>query len=170
MNKNINLANFLSFLALVFIALAILTIKTPIPSLLFLSGAVICDILDGIVARYFKITTNFGVIFDSFNDFFIYLVYPLILIYISYQFFSPFMIIAMIVFIFTGVFRLARQTNINLQNKKFDHYVGLPVVFSLFLLLTLKNQSISLVYLFIISLLMISTIKFKKPFVEHENN
>ncbi|MBN2738037.1 MAG: CDP-alcohol phosphatidyltransferase family protein [Spirochaetales bacterium] len=75
MNKNINLANFITILRLVSIPVMVVIIifkKQDIFAWLLL-GALLSDILDGFIARQFKLETQLGSFLDALADTLMYL-------------------------------------------------------------------------------------------------
>jgi CDP-diacylglycerol---serine O-phosphatidyltransferase len=131
----------------------------------FIYLSTIADFLDGTVARKTKRDGNFGKILDSLCDVVLYLMAMVIFGYLA-GLQSPVAIIVFVLFIVTGTMRLARFTIMGTVD---DCYVGLPVSYTLaipiayFILAYLKvNLSFLLLFYFVISLLMISSIKVKK--------
>ncbi len=168
-----NLANLTSFIAFTLMVVSFVTIKNLLFFSIFLMFiAVILDFLDGFLARKYNQVTDLGKIFDSINDLIIYIIYPIIFLiyYLNVMDFGIYLSLS--IFMFSGTYRLIRQTHLNLRENTFEYYVGLPVCFSLFLLPAIyflnKNSSrVSSILFFlatcIFSALMMSKFKFIKP-------
>jgi CDP-diacylglycerol---serine O-phosphatidyltransferase len=131
----------------------------------FIYLSTIADFLDGTVARKTMRDGNFGKILDSLCDVVLYLMAMVIFGYFA-GLQSPVAIIVFVLFIVSGTMRLARFTIMGTVDKC---YVGLPVSYTLaipiayFVLAFLKvNLSFLLLFYFVISVLMISSIKVKK--------
>ena len=172
--KFITLPNSLSSLAF-FCAFSgiylLLILENFIFSFILILIGFIFDILDGFFARKLNQISAFGTQLDAHIDVFLYLIYPILVFYNYFEFQANYWIFLYFIFLILGIFRLIRN---NLKNsaKHFD-YQGLPVVFSLFLIilaeilekyLELKTLEIIIFSTLLIgSGLMISTFKFPKP-------
>ncbi|MFO0763256.1 MAG: CDP-alcohol phosphatidyltransferase family protein [Candidatus Gracilibacteria bacterium] len=117
-----------------------------------------CDMLDGYIARKYKLQSQLGSILDSFADIFLYIL-PIILIQgrlSGYDLISGFILS---LFTLAGCFRLAYFTESGLITKGGKlHYPGFPVYLShiFFILLLIGSPSgLSLSYIAIFSLLMV---------------
>jgi len=165
----INLANLISLLATALAIVAILIVKDMALLATFLiTVCFVLDVLDGAIARKLNLTTNFGKVFDSINDFIIYIIFPLVFFLFFLNQISIELIVIEIIFVFSGVFRLLRQTHLNFEIEKINYYTGLPVCFNLLLIPVLYLTGPKLIVLFYlsiftVSILMISNIKFPKP-------
>jgi CDP-diacylglycerol--serine O-phosphatidyltransferase len=101
-------------------------------ALLFL--AMLADALDGILARQYGLTRDFGRYLDGFMDVLIYLVTPSLIMYLSGfcgWLFSPLLML----FIACGCIRLSVFNEIgNIQESDGLSYLGMPVFWSVFML------------------------------------
>lgn len=134
---------------------------------LFIVIAIVFDYLDGKVARAVKRKGDFGKVLDSLNDVFLYLIVMVLFGY-SIGMNNMMSIIFYIIFIISGILRLARFT---LRGTVSGCYQGLPVSYVIiipFLYFIFLHFNININYLiwfyFIPAFLMISTIKIKKKF------
>lgn len=129
------------------------------------------DFLDGYLARRLKVESPLGQKLDSLLDTTIYLIYPaLVLRQIAPE--NYYFLGIILIFLLAGAWRLARQNLIVEKENKFDYYTGLPVCFSLCLILLIEffpqmknliDWQIWSVLLLLLSGLMISSIRFPKP-------
>jgi len=175
MKSYLTIPNFFSFGAFVS---AFLGIYLAISGFFLISFIIILlgfifDILDGYFARKCKQTSEFGKQLDSHIDVFLYLIYPIIIFYLYFEFQNIYWLLVYFLFLFLGIFRLIR-TNLVGFEKDFL-YKGVPVVFSLLLIIffeILKNikflefkffELICLVILIIFSIMMVLPFKFPKP-------
>lgn len=105
---------------------------------IFIILAVVMDGLDGKVARRLDIMSEFGKELDSLCDLVSFGVAPALLIYM--QVLNPYLyslgIIAAVLYIVCGAFRLARFNTLNIS----DYFVGIPI--------TLAGLLVALVSLF----------------------
>lgn len=135
--------------------------------------SIVCDGLDGKLARLLNASTEFGRIFDTISDFFAFGIVPAILAYICVlqKFAIGGMVIALI-FIICGAYRLTRfmRKTSDLQKKK--PFTGLPIpgaagFIASFLILNyhfwekVKSPTFFLVLMLFTSFLMISKIEYK---------
>ncbi len=167
LRKNLALPDFFSLTGLIFSILSIfcaLEENLPYAAAFFFAAAAF-DYTDGRVARAVKRKGRYGAELDNLCDVVLYLICPAIFGY-SAGLKSNLDIIVFIIFITLGVMRLARFA---LTGTKDGCYEGLPVSYSiiippLYFLLLWQNISINymLLFYFIPSFLMISTIKVKK--------
>lgn len=165
--------NLLSGLALLsgFIGIVLLT-----KGYLFLSFGIVLvgfvfDVCDGYFARKLRQVTEFGARLDSFGDCILYLMYPSCVFYSIFGLTNIISLSIVFVFLLAGIFRLIR-TNLTDFVENNMHYLGLPVVFSLLLIVILLwIQKIEFAYfqysawglILLQSALMIMDFKFSKP-------
>ena len=139
----------------------------------FVLSALISDSLDGYMARKLKAESYFGAVFDTVVDIFVYLIYTAILLYHNLGINNNIGVFFIAIFLFAGIFRLVRFTKNGfiLVGKK-KYYLGMPVFFShlmiaIILMVNVFNESfvpiISLLLLGIMSLMMVTKLKFRKP-------
>jgi CDP-diacylglycerol--serine O-phosphatidyltransferase len=132
---------------------------------IFIYLSTIADFFDGTVARKIVREGNFGKVLDSLCDVVLYL-----MAMVTFGYFaglqSPVAIIVFVLFIVTGIMRLARFTIMGTVDNR---YVGLPVSYTLiipiayFIFTLLRvNAGYLLPFYFVIAVLMISSIKVKK--------
>ena len=126
------------------------------------------DRYDGQVARFLKVSSDFGKELDSLADLVSFGVAPSLLIFNLFNFISLGYLgyICFLVFPVAGAFRLARY-----NSSKFDNvYTGIPITLAgmlvaLYALLTLNsshNYPITISIMFILSYLMVSKFQIKK--------
>jgi CDP-diacylglycerol--serine O-phosphatidyltransferase len=131
------------------------------------------DALDGKMARYINKGSKFGIEFDSMADFISFGAAPSILIYLLYLYeFENLGIFLSFIPLVCGGFRLARF-NITPVFLKKDSFIGLPIplyaiTISSFVILnydlwnTMKLNHLSIPMILILSILMISKVKYEK--------
>lgn len=135
----LNPADCVTLSALFFSAYAILLIeqKSFFLAVAFLFCGMFADTYDGFLARKFGWESELGRYLDGFVDAFLYLMAPVFFLYqLSIQ--DAPSLIVFFIFLAAGILRLARFNitgNIKDENKLF--YCGLPVFWSLFLLIPL---------------------------------
>jgi phosphatidylserine synthase len=120
----------------------------------------VCDIfdtLDGYIAKKFSMFSPLGADLDSLVDVIAFLIPPFL---ISLQFGNDFLVTSAFIFVFSGIYRLAR---FNVAKNSQGIVVGLQaslaahlIYFSL--LINVPSNYLSIIYI-ILSLLMISPIK-----------
>jgi CDP-diacylglycerol---serine O-phosphatidyltransferase len=90
--------------------------------------SLICDGLDGKLARLLDASSTFGRIFDTISDFFAFGIVPAVLAYISvlHKFKIAGMIIVM-VYVFCGAYRLTRFMRKTAGTKEKKPFTGLPI-------------------------------------------
>lgn len=134
--------------------------------------AMFVDMLDGPIARYMNLESDFGRYLDSFCDVFTYLVLPL---FILYQFGMQDVpsISALFIFLVCGLLRLSRFNIIGvIEDSGVAYHVGLQVIWSHLLVVlafpvwmwlgkTVRYPLILI--LLVMSLFMIYNLKFPKP-------
>ena len=141
--------------------------------------AIIIDGLDGKTARLLKASTDFGALYDTLSDFFVFGIMPAFLIYkASLEATTPLGVIPAVIFTLFGAFRLIRYTIAKDKSILTTAFHGLPipaaagVVASLILIdkhlwdCLGYHQFIS-VMIILVSFLMISRIRYAA--VEKEN-
>jgi CDP-diacylglycerol--serine O-phosphatidyltransferase len=131
------------------------------------------DMLDGFIARRLDACSKFGRVFDSISDVFIFIVFPIIFIYLYFGVDNILQEIILFIFLCSGIYRLIRFTRLGLLVQEENiYYQGMPVFFSHPILLTLilfRNiwpdissglwPSMIMIY----SGFMVSMIRFRKP-------
>ncbi len=140
---------------------------------IFIIVASIFDALDGMIARFFKTSSNFGVELDSLSDVVSFGAAPAFLIYKSYLHTYEFwgIILSSFVLVF-GAFRLARF-NTQLEDIETKHdFTGLPIpvqaiTLSSFIISFSKNGTIQppfhlliIPLILLLSFLMVSKVKY----------
>jgi len=166
MNIKKNIPNLLTFLNLAFGFLAIIfSLRNAFHiSAVLIICAVIFDHLDGKIARIFNAESEIGSELDSLADLVSFGVAPAVMFYSLFQ--NSSLLVALIVFVLAGAYRLAR---FNVSKKKVKGYVGMPITLNglIFPILYFANPGVSIVsILFLISaILMISSINFKKVYL-----
>jgi CDP-diacylglycerol--serine O-phosphatidyltransferase len=132
----------------------------------FILLAVVMDSLDGRIARRLGIISDMGKELDSLCDLVSFGVAPALLVYSQDLYFIQYELglLAAILYIMCGAFRLARFNVLNIK----EYFVGVPITFAGAMLAImsllysyLPNYSLILVVV-LFSLLMISNIKIKK--------
>jgi len=137
--------------------------------------ATILDYLDGFLARKFKIESQFGRLFDSQIDVFVYLIYTALAFYFYFGLNDLLSSIILFFFLMCGIFRLVRFDVLGFvgpQDSSRKYYPGLPVPFGHFIipfLIVFKFLEIKyfdwIAYLLIltVSVLMVQNFPFPKP-------
>ena len=137
---------------------------------LFVLFAVICDVMDGILARRLNASSDFGKELDSLADMVSFGAAPAFLVLELLRPFetpgtlSTLAIVACILYIFCGAYRLARFNVLNIS----EYYVGVPITLAggliglLILAVTAMPGWFYLMVLLILSGLMISRITVPK--------
>ena len=160
--KNLTIPNVISYFTLTFSLCGIYLLLNS----QFLLGAILlwtaCDIfdtLDGYVARKFKLFSPLGADLDSLIDVIAFLV-PAFLI--SLQSGSELLMFSAFIFVFSGIYRLAR---FNVEKNAKNVVVGLSASLAAhllysFILMNVSHNAMAIVYI-ILSLLMVSPIKSK---------
>ena len=128
-------------------------------ALLFWTACDIFDTLDGFVAKKFNMFSPLGADLDSLVDVIAFLIPPFL---IGLQSGNKFLLVASFLFVFSGIYRLAR---FNVEKNSPGVIIGLQAsiaahfIYSV-LLIGVSSKYLSIVYIFV-SLLMISPIKSK---------
>jgi CDP-diacylglycerol--serine O-phosphatidyltransferase len=146
--------------------------KITLAAWLILAGAFL-DTMDGKVARFTKSSSRFGVEYDSFADIITFGFAPSFLVYTVYMIDMKFVgILLSFLPLLFGSIRLARF-NIQLKSLNKDYFSGLPIpvaalTLSSFIIFSdylyenaAKFPKIIIILLFIISILMVSTIRYE---------
>lgn len=180
-HNHFNIANLVTFSNIAFGVLAIFSITHShfwLATLFaWLGGA--CDIIDGKLARKYKLSTQFGIQLDSFADFLSFVLVPIFLIYysifdkyISYDNLSLSIVIGIIslYYIISGVRRLI-SFNINSTEGNVEKYfTGVPtplgaillfITFVIYNFNIITNIYVFLTFVLIIGHLLNSKIKIK---------
>jgi len=135
-------------------------------------GAIL-DGLDGIVARSVSADSKFGAEFDSLADFVSFGVAPMVLIYsYSYSIFGIWAWILSAAYLIASAFRLVRF-NLESETRYPEYYTGLPitsggimisgfVLFCLYVFGEIKMPLFLIAILVILTVLMVSRIRFNK--------
>jgi CDP-diacylglycerol--serine O-phosphatidyltransferase len=169
-----NIANIISLLIvpLSLIAFYYLYIKEVFLAFLFISLCFYLDTIDGYISRKLKIESELGRSIDSFCDFIIYLIFPIYFIfqYLSFNLLMTFLISVLV--LITGIIKLNRFNSegfIIVNGEKY--YRGMMVPYVLLCVaicyIIYSNFFGGIIYLIpfvmmAISILMVSSIKFKK--------
>ncbi|HEX3048968.1 MAG TPA: CDP-alcohol phosphatidyltransferase family protein [Bacillota bacterium] len=171
----LNWADLLSLLALFLSSLALVTVLEKkfflAISLLFLG--MFADTFDGMIARKYGLESEFGRYLDGFVDVVTYLMAPVLFLYV-FGYHDLVSLLVYFIFITAGILRLAKFNIIGtVKEGPKMYYTGLPVFWSLFLLVTLFGLSfcvpkfvhtiISDTSLLSVSFLMIVNKPFIKP-------
>ena len=140
-------------------------------AIIYIVFSLICDGLDGRVARLTKTTSKFGVEFDSLADIIAFGVAPAVLFYYSVgQSFGRLgSLVAALVVVF-GAIRLARF-NVTSQNTEPNVFIGLPIpsaaITAAFWIGVYQHyaifrgfESVILVLMLVLSVLMVSNVRF----------
>ena len=134
--------------------------------------SMICDFLDGKLARLLDAASPFGAQFDTLSDFVAFGIAPAFLIYrVSLQYITILGAAVAIFYAFCGCYRLVRFSLRNTDLKSKGSFVGLPIpvaagFLSSLVLLNLQtwnrppNHIYLLIAVFLISLLMISRVEY----------
>lgn len=173
--KKLSVADIISLLAILPTAISYYFILDgkPNQAIIAASFAFFLDTLDGYVARKLKIESEFGRQLDSFVDTLNYLALTSIFT-LSFLSFNKILTIASVfIMISAGILRLSRFNLAGLgKDNNEQYYIGLPVPFAqLSVIILFISSSLlfsEIIYftpliIMLISFLMISNIKFKKP-------
>ena len=160
--KNITIPNLFTYFTLVFSLVGIyllLSVHFLLGALLLWTACDIFDTLDGYIARKFKMFSPLGADLDSLVDVIAFLIPPFL---IGLQSGNDFVIISAFIFVFSGIYRLAR---FNVEKHSPGIVIGLQASLAahliyLSLLINVPSNYLSIIYI-ILSLLMISPIKSK---------
>lgn len=133
---------------------------------LFILLAVVMDGMDGRIARKFGISSEMGKELDSLCDLVSFGVAPALLLYSQVMFIFPYMfgLIAAVLYIVCGAFRLARFNVLNIK----EYFVGIPITLAgtllafVSLLASFISVNLILIVVVFLSYMMISNIKVPK--------
>ena len=146
--------------------------KTIIAPILIMLGGLV-DFFDGYLARKLKVESNMGKQLDSFADIITFGIAPICLInYISTCNYPVFIIVASLIFMMAGAYRLARYN----MNDFSRHFAGLPItaagialaIYCMIYPVWVKHLSdmvcvaITTMFLVLLSVMMISKTKVKR--------
>ena len=132
------------------------------------------DSLDGYLARRWNAQTTFGAIFDSISDLVVYVIYPALVFYLFFGLSSLLGLALLALFVVAAIFRLIRFTVSGFTKENANkYYIGIPVVFSHFLIIVALLLSIFFgqqiasillsILILVISFAMVSKIRVRKP-------
>ncbi len=131
-NSHFNMANMVTYSNISFgiISLYFVTHQNFFLAALFAWIAGGLDIVDGKIARKYKLSTQFGIQLDSYADFMSFVVVPSMYIYFAVidgkEFFMPLVAFVFIYYIISGLRRLI-MFNINSnEGEVAKHFVGFP--------------------------------------------
>ncbi len=138
----------------------------------FIALSMICDFLDGKLARILNAISKFGATFDTLADFVAFGVVPAFLAYkVSLYQIKTIGFIITILYVLAGGFRLVRFSLTNINPTKKHPFIGLPipaaagtissfVIINFYLWEHVKSPAFFCVTVFISALLMISKIEY----------
>ena len=161
-------ANIITLINIIFGSLALIqTMESNyVIAAIFILCAVFMDGIDGRVARKFGVMSDIGKQLDSLCDLVSFGVAPAILIYAQLLYDLPLLlgVVAALIYIMCGAFRLARFNVLNIS----DHFTGLPITMAGFLMALLSllaagiNGYLALVLMLFLSYMMVSNFKIPK--------
>jgi len=135
--------------------------------------AFVSDSLDGFLARKLGAESRFGAVFDTLADIVVYLIYPAIISFNEFEIRGIIGLSLIALFLICGIFRLVRFTNNGFEvDGEKRYYLGLPVFFSYFFIMIMVvvnflnkelSQTIGMLILVIMSAMMVTKLKFRKP-------
>ncbi len=160
--KNLTIPNFITYLTLTFSLGGIYFLLNAHFLLIALLLWTVCDIfdtLDGFVAKKFNMFSPLGADLDSLIDVTAFLIPPFL---ISLQSGNPYLIISAFIFVYSGIYRLAR---FNVEKNSKDVVVGLQASLAahliyLSLLINVPDNYLWIIYI-VLSFLMLSPTKSK---------
>jgi CDP-diacylglycerol--serine O-phosphatidyltransferase len=134
--------------------------------------AMFVDMLDGPIARYMKLESEFGRYFDSFCDVFTYLILPMFILY-QFGMQDTLSIFALFIFLVCGMLRLSHfnLTGV-IEDRGVAYHLGLQVIWShllvvcafpLWMWLGKAVRYPLILILLVMSLFMIRSLRFPKP-------
>jgi len=165
--KHLNIPNVLTTFGLIFgiTAVYFLTHHDFRMAVICLFFASVMDLIDGYFAKKLNQTSDFGKYLDTLVDFFTCCIMPVIIVF---QFFSgqPVIVIALIVYVMCGLWRLSYFNIIEAKT----HFTGLPVPGSMmimtmvfyFVIYHSVPVFVAAIFFIAVGLLMISCIKLQK--------
>ena len=161
-------ANIITLINIIFGSLALIQTmeRNYVIASIFILCAVFMDGIDGRVARKFGVMSDIGKQLDSLCDLVSFGVAPAILIYAQLLYDLPLLlgVVAALIYIMCGAFRLARFNVLNIS----DHFIGLPITMAGFLMALLSllaagiNGYLALVLMLFLSYMMVSNFKIPK--------
>jgi len=161
-------ANIITLINIIFGSLALIQTmeRNYVIAAIFILCAVFMDGIDGRVARKFGVMSDIGKQLDSLCDLVSFGVAPAILIYAQLLYDLPLLlgVVAALIYIMCGAFRLARFNVLNIS----DHFIGLPITMAGFLMALLSllaagiNGYLALVLMLFLSYMMVSNFKIPK--------
>lgn len=99
-------------------------------AIVFMLLSMFIDMLDGFLARRFKMESQLGLYLDSFCDAFAYLVLPLFILY-QVGMNDAFSLLALFAFLACGILRLARFNILStVEEEGVKYHLGLQVIWS----------------------------------------
>lgn len=99
-------------------------------AIVFMLLSMFVDMLDGFLARRFKMESQLGLYLDSFCDAFAYLVLPLFILY-QIGMNDVFSLVALFAFLACGILRLARFNILStVEDEGVKYHLGLQVIWS----------------------------------------
>ncbi len=134
--------------------------------------SIVCDGLDGKLARMLNASSKFGRIFDTVSDFFAFGIVPAVLAYICVlQKYAAGGIIIAMIYVLGGAFRLTRFMRKTTVSEEKQPFTGLPIpaaagllasflLFQLHLFREVKSPVFTLILTLLISFLMVSHIEY----------
>lgn len=166
--------NFFTALSMVsaLVALNFIAEKEFVLSCFLVAFSMVCDYLDGKVARLLDASSRFGMQLDVLSDFLAFGVVPVFLVYrVSLQYLGLFGVLACVGYVLAGAYRLVRFSFKNPVAKIKFAFEGLPIpaaaglvvsytFFSLKIQEAAPNEWIFLVIIVILSVLMVSKIEY----------
>lgn len=166
--------NFFTALSLILglVALQLIFDGTFVTAAWLIGISMLCDFLDGKLARLLNAQTKFGALFDTLSDFVSFGVVPGFLAYkIALFNYSLLGIIVSLFYVFSGGYRLVRFTLETPESKTKHPFIGLPipaaaglissfVLFNIYLWDNIVSIQLLLLITFISSILMISKIEY----------
>ena len=181
-NKSVYIPSFLTLLNFFFGFLSVLqamkgTLHT---AAWFIILAVLCDSMDGKVARFTRSESCFGFELDSLADVISFGIAPVVLVYTFSLYKLGYLGIGIgFFYIVAGAYRLARFNVINIGNRN-EGYIGLPIpvagtaIAALWIFnhaeYFLRNPVFCSIFLSLLSVLMISTIPYDWPKICMQKN
>ncbi len=161
-------ANIITLINIIFGSLALIqTMESNyVIAAIFILCAVFMDGIDGRVARKFGGMSDIGKQLDSLCDLVSFGVAPAILIYAQLLYDLPLLlgVVAALIYIMCGAFRLARFNVLNIS----DHFIGLPITMAGFLMALLSllaagiDGYLALVLMLFLSYMMVRNFKIPK--------
>jgi CDP-diacylglycerol---serine O-phosphatidyltransferase len=169
-----NVITFCSFLCGIY-SLYLIVINKPVVAAYIILFILVLDYADGKIANMLNAETLFGLYFDSLSDLFCFGIVPVFLISkVFFRDLNPIFILILIFYLACCLFRLNRHAKrIIKEKKRVSYFDGLPttiaggaIAWFMLLYLTYQNRALFLhlfqCFLVILSILMISSIKFPR--------